>query len=646
MQLKNIFRSVILSSLLFSGFAAVIQAQTPRLYATTRQLQTLLNRIETQTNAYQAEITRNFANNDSRITNREDRILDLIADFENATNTLKVRVNQRQTLAGEVDEVYNRATLINNFMLRNRLNARAESLWASIRNDLNTLSTYYRLNWRWDQPVAGPINGPVVGPITSFPISDRNMRNLIRRIETKTNTFRRQIDRALDSNRLDGTPREDEMNSYIAEFEDATNRLIDRYNNRQSTSADASEVLNRGLYIDRFMRQNTFSRPAENQWRSIRSDLDQLARNYRVSWNWNQVPSAGWNTSARLEGTYRLNRGQSDNVSTVIDVSLRDMNIGQRNNVRRNLETRLASPEMIAIDTNGTEVSMATSNSAKVVFIANGVGTQETNPRGRIVTTTASLTNGMLKVNYDGDRVNDFHLSFEPFGANQLRVTKRLYLEGRNEMITINSVYDRVSRDADWVAVNSSPGWNDPVATGDFYVPNGVQMTARLENAVNTKASQPGDRFRMTVISPAQYRNAVIEGRIVEAENSGRFSGRANLSMAFDTITTNGRTYRFSGIIDKVAAANGDSVTVNNEGTIRDSSQTNKTVTRAGIGAVLGAIVGAIAGGGDGAAIGAGIGAGAGAGTVLIAGSDSIELGAGSTFDITATAPPNRVGRK
>ncbi|MFL6466383.1 MAG: hypothetical protein ACJ72Z_00345, partial [Pyrinomonadaceae bacterium] len=134
-------------------------------------------------------------------------------------------------------------------------------------------------------------------------------------------------------------------------------------------------------------------------------------------------------------------------------------------------------------------------------------------------------------------------------------------------------------------------------------------------------------------------------GHLAEVRDSGRFTGRANISMEFDTISMNGRTYRFAGIIDSVTALNGDRITVNNEGSIRDSSQTTQVVTRAGIGAALGAIIGAIAGGGSGAAIGAGVGAGVGAGSVLVTGRDTIELGSGSTFNITAYAPAGtRIG--
>jgi hypothetical protein len=146
----------------------------------------------------------------------------------------------------------------------------------------------------------------------------------------------------------------------------------------------------------------------------------------------------------------------------------------------------------------------------------------------------------------------------------------------------------------------------------------------------------------MNVTSPDIYRNAVIEGRVAQIDNSGRLSGRANVSLEFDTIRMrDGRSYRFAGIIDSVRAVNGDNVSVNNEGTVRDSNQTKKTVTRAGVGAALGALIGAIAGGGSGAAVGAAVGAGAGAGSVLIQGRDNVELTQGTEFGITSTGPNN-----
>ncbi|MDQ3180432.1 MAG: hypothetical protein M3Q33_07925, partial [Acidobacteriota bacterium] len=213
--------------------------------------------------------------------------------------------------------------------------------------------------------------------------------------------------------------------------------------------------------------------------------------------------------------------------------------------------------------------------------------------------------------------------------------------ENRNETITVASVYDKTDRTARFDSVNTNNNnQNTGGLSNDFAIPNNTRLTAVLRTPISTKVSQNGDRFRMEVSSPSEFNGAIIEGRIAKAERSGQVSGRANVSLEFDTIQLrNGKTYRFAGIVDDVRLTNGDKISVNNEGTVRDSNQTTKTITRAGIGAALGALIGAIAGGGQGAAIGAGIGAGAGAGSVILQGRDDIELNDGTEFMITASAP-------
>ena len=380
------------------------------------------------------------------------------------------------------------------------------------------------------------------------------------------------------------------------------------------------------------------------QWTSLRAVLNTLASYFRVSTNWNRLPPVNngdtypnTGIDTRITGTYRLNASRSENVAEVLDRTMNVYNPDQRDNMRINLERRLASPEMIAIEKVGRLVTIASTNSPQVTFEVDGAPKTELNPRGRTITTTAKSDSNGITINYEGDRVNDFFITFSPGANGVLNVTRRIYLENRNETITVASVYDKVNNSAQWSTVNAgSTG-----AANDFFIPNGTRITTAMRGTVKTGASQVGDRFQMEVTSPSQYRGAVIEGRITQSAESGRVTGRANITLEFDSITMNGRTYRFAGIIDGVTAANGDSITVNNEGTVRDTSQTTTTTTRAGIGAVLGAIIGAIAGGGQGAAIGAGVGAGAGAGSVLITGRDSIELGPGSTFNITATAPTN-----
>jgi hypothetical protein len=618
----------LLSAVIILTAANGALAQTPRLQATNQQVRTVLSRIETKTVTLQNTV--NLSS--TRDYNQGVRLTDLVADFATATTSLRSRIDARQNAGAEVTDLLNKASLVEGFVSQNQMTGRVPTQWQSLKIDLNTLARYYGLNWNWNDTVGTQQGYP------AYTANDIQVRTLISQIETKTNNYRQAI-----GNTNAGDP----INSYIGDFQDATSQLRNNFNSRQSTTADASEVLNRARYIDQFMAQNRFNRNAQYQWSSLRTDLNTLASYYRVSWNWNEqnpvYPVDAYSQSgidARMTGTYRLNTSRSDNVADVINRSLGNIANDQQDTVRRTLERRLRSPDMIAIERRNRTISIASTNSPQVSFEADGVAKTETNARGRTVTTTATANSSGLLINYEGDRVNDFYVTFSPAGNGQLNVTRRIYLENQNEAITVASVYDKVNNIAQWSTVNN--GTVSTVNTGtfnDFYVANGTAINATLRGMISTRSSQVGDRFTMDVTSPNQYRGAVIEGTVAQAANSGRISGRANISLSFETIRINGNTYRFAGIIESVTAANGDTVTVNNEGAVRDTNQTTQTATRAGIGALVGAIIGAVAGGGQGAAIGAGVGAGVGAGSVLITGRDSIELGPGSVFRITSMAP-------
>lgn len=619
--------------------------------ATRRSVNDLMVRIETKTDSFKRMIQNDLDRSALNNTNREDRISDFIANFETATDALRSRFNSRQNVSGEVQEVLNRAAFIDRFMTRNNLTYQVENQWTSLRADLDTLARYNNVSWNWNQP--GRIgNGNANYRV--YTATDAQLSSLLNRIEQRTDTFKRQAERSLDRSLWNGTRAEDSVAAYITEFENATDRLKQRFDARESTSADASEVLTRAAYIDQFMNRNRLNNATETQWVNLRGDLNTLATYYRVAWNWNQTlpPFTAGNFPVnsgpvgrlddRITGTYRLNSTQSDNVSQVVNRSIGYYPAAQRDRVRNNLERRLNSPEMLAIDKNGRTVVIASTMSPQVTFDVDGIARTETSANGRTIRTTATAAGDNLNISYEGDRVNDFYVTFMPVGNNQLRVTRRLYLENRNDQVTVTSVYDKVDNVARWSEVHNGSTWNNNTANTDFYVPNGTRLTAALQSRLDSRASQVGDRVTLEVTSPGQYRGAIIEGRIAQAESSGRVSGRASLSIDLDTIRlNNGRTYRFAGIIDSVRTSNGDTVSVNNEGTVRDNNQTTKTVTRAGIGAALGALIGAIAGGGQGAAIGAAIGAGAGAGTVFIQGRDNIVLEPGTEFNITASSPGN-----
>jgi hypothetical protein len=646
--MKSIYSKFInftLFAVVFS-MALSVSAQRQPYRVTDTQVRTVINRIETRTDTFRSQIDR-FANRND--TQFRDQLAAFVTDFENATDTLSSSFTSRRSTSDEVQEVLGRATVIDQFMRNNRINANAQSQWNLIRSDLNILAGYYRVSWNWNTVPTFP-NNPNTLP---YNVNDTQVRAVITRIETRTNTFQNQMNRWENRNT---SQFRDQIAAYVNDFESATDALRGSVASRRSTSVEVQEVLSRAAVIDQFMRNNRVNNNTQNQWNLIRSDLNTLAGYYSVNWDWNNIPTYPGNNNnfprgfdARLTGTYRLNTSLSDNVTSVLDraVSTLGRNDNQRDRIRRNLERRLTAPNTLVVEKRGQQMTMASSMSQQVSFDADGVSRSETNQNGRTIQTRVTATNNELTIDYEGDRMNDFNVIFTPMNNGQLRVTRRVYMENRNETVTVNSVYDKLDQIARWDNINMQTFPNDTYSNNsninnDFIVANNTRILATLDTPLSTRAFRDGDRFSMTVTSPSQYQGAVIEGR-VNGQRSGVVSGRANLTLDFDTIRLrNGSTYRFGGIVDQVREPDGDVVSVNNEGTVRDSNQTKKTVTRAGIGAALGAIIGAIAGGGSGAAIGAGIGAGAGAGSVILQGRDNLELPTGTEFSLTATSPTNR----
>jgi hypothetical protein len=477
--------------------------------------------------------------------------------------------------------------------------------------------------------------------------SENYVRQLLRRLETRSDRFSNLLPNALDQSRLNGTDREDEMNSLVTSFEHATDQLRDRFNSDQSTMADAEMVLREGARIDTFMRSHRLNSGTETAWNQVRMELNRLASTYRVASNWRyrQWPSTAYPTypsyDAMMTGTYRLNLAASNNPRTVADQATRSMPYANRQRVYDNLVNRLTPPEMIAIERRESSVTLASSRTPQVNLNVDGLERSESFPDGRNSRVRASFIGSELKVVSNGNRANDFTATFTPLDSGRrLLVTREVYVERLASPVMVRSYYDRTSDVASWNIYTGTPGSS---TTGNmvFVVPDGTQMTAVLNNDLSTRYSREGDRFTMQVTSPSEYRGATIEGHISNIDRGGRISGRSEMTFNFDRIRMpDGRSYQFAGIVQGVNTTNGENARVDNEGAVRENdSRSTTTIQRTGIGTAVGALIGAITGGGKGAAIGAAIGAGAGAGSVYVQGRDDLNLMRGASFTIQASSP-------
>lgn len=109
---------------------------------------------------------------------------------------------------------------------------------------------------------------------------ERSLRDSINRLDRLAKDFERNLDRALDHSRRDGTRREDQMNGQAKEFRNAVSRLKSRFGNGRDLSRSRSEaerVLQEARQLERPGRLD--NRTAA-EWSQIQQELRVIADAY------------------------------------------------------------------------------------------------------------------------------------------------------------------------------------------------------------------------------------------------------------------------------------------------------------------------------------------------------------------------------
>ena len=201
----------------------------------------------------------------------EDMVMNYVTDFENATDALKQKFDAKNSVNGDVEDVLNRASYINQFMTRNKLNTTAQRDWRYLKTDLTTLANYYSVAFDFNRV---PTNTTVA---TTNPtrVSDAQVQTLLTRIEANTDTFKRRLTNGLDRSTLNNTNAEDSIANYIKDFENSTDQLKQRFDARRAVARDVEDVLIKANFIDGF-----FERLSSEPQSSKRLDSDQERPEY------------------------------------------------------------------------------------------------------------------------------------------------------------------------------------------------------------------------------------------------------------------------------------------------------------------------------------------------------------------------------
>ena len=169
-----------------------------------------------------------------------------------------------------------------------------------------------------------------------------------------------------------------------------------------------------------------------------------------------------------------------------------------------------------------------------------------------------------------------------------------------------------------------------PATASGREIPSGTPLVVRMIDDVDSERDSVGQTFRASLDEPVMVngetlvpRGADLVIKLVEDKQSGKLTGKTELTLDVQSLLVNGRT------IDVAT----ESVTQASE------SRTNQTAKVAGGTTALGAIIGAIAGGGKGAAIGAVSGAAAGGAVQVLTKGQRVRIPSETRLSFTLQQP-------
>jgi hypothetical protein len=162
-------------------------------------------------------------------------------------------------------------------------------------------------------------------------------------------------------------------------------------------------------------------------------------------------------------------------------------------------------------------------------------------------------------------------------------------------------------------------------------------MVVNLQSPIGTESSKEGDTFTASVIEPAKYAGAIVEGKIQKVNPAVAGSNdKAKFVFAFTSITMpDNDTYKMSAELKEVTNAKGVAK-VDDEGQVIGRGNGAKRALMAGGGAGAGALVGGMFGGSLGALAGGAIGGAAGylVSLEVTAGGQNVNFSPGTHFSL------------
>ncbi|MGH9873782.1 MAG: hypothetical protein ACRD9S_15135 [Pyrinomonadaceae bacterium] len=117
---------------------------------------------------------------------------------------------------------------------------------------------------------------------------ERYLKDSIQRLDRLSKDFERDLDRALDHSRVNGTRREDQMNAQGHDFRRAVGSLKSRFGNGRDLNRsrdEAQRVLQEARQFDRIGRSRGIDNRVASDWSQIQRELQIISDAYGIGYN-------------------------------------------------------------------------------------------------------------------------------------------------------------------------------------------------------------------------------------------------------------------------------------------------------------------------------------------------------------------------
>jgi hypothetical protein len=131
---------------------------------------------------------------------------------------------------------------------------------------------------------------------------DRALRDSVHRLDRLAKDFEREMDRALDRSRANGSQREDRINDQVHQFRDAVGDLKSRVGNGRDLNRSAGEaqrVLQHAQQLDRVASGRIFDNRTGSAWSQIQNELRFISDIYGFRYNGSYGRDDDWRRNDR-----------------------------------------------------------------------------------------------------------------------------------------------------------------------------------------------------------------------------------------------------------------------------------------------------------------------------------------------------------